>query len=202
MKTKHWAPPLSALIIYGLWHMAAGDATQQSPQHKQSRIVPASQTEHATESTQAQLPNATKQLTGEQLRSQLRKQIVQQPAIDPNTGKAVLNEEYIQKLNNIAPQQKSPTHIDIPIGSDFHYRTGKGADFNIQSTSNNGLVRPYIRFTVENQRGNILLESSTDSKGNFTGKLPVYHNTTIYARFYGAGIPQEKVKIQLTGAAK
>ena len=202
MKPKHWIPPLSALIIYGLWHMATDNAPQQLSQNKQSSMELASQIKPSTESLQAHLSSTTKKLSGDQWRSILRKKIVQRPAIDPHTGHAQIGEEYRQNLHNILPQMESPTHIKTPVDGDFHYRSDKEVTFSIQSIANIGIIRPHVRFTVENSRGNTLLESSTDASGKYTGKWPLFHKAILYVRFYGAGITQDKSTIQLTGAAQ
>lgn len=98
-------------------------------------------------------------------------------------------------------QIQSETILENSIEK-FNFSKEENVDLVLTSETTNGRILPNVRLTVENNKGQILLEGSTDIQGEFQKRITKFTGEKIFVRYYGVGLSQEKVEIVKEGEGK
>jgi hypothetical protein len=82
---------------------------------------------------------------------------------------------------------------------DFNFSKEKTLSVSLSTQSTNGKNLPNVRLIIENAAGNILLEGSTDIQGKFQKDITTFTGESLFVRYYGIGISQERRKLNKNG---
>ena len=95
-------------------------------------------------------------------------------------------------------QLASETTLNL-LYEDFNFSKETKLKVDLTSLSTNNKLLPNVRLTIENSQGFILVEDSTDLKGKFSKEMTVFTGEKLYVRYYGVGMPQDKIEIKTGG---